>query len=66
MLGWREFVWGVYWLWMPGYRDQNVLGAHRAVPPAFTGEARTQMACVTHVVEHVHERAYAHHIERLT
>ena len=65
VLGWREFVWGVYWLWMPGYRDQNVLSAHRAVPPAFTGEARTQMACVTNVVEHVHQRAYAHHIERL-
>ncbi len=50
---------------MPGYRDRNVLDAHRRVPPAFTGEAPTGMACVTNVVEHVHQRAYAHHIERL-
>ncbi len=65
VMGWREFVWGVYWLWMPGYRDQNVLGAHRAVPPAFTGEASTHMACVANVVEHINQRGYAHHIERL-
>ncbi|MDH3684139.1 MAG: hypothetical protein OEV40_29825 [Acidimicrobiia bacterium] len=39
--------------------------ATRAVPPAFTGDADTDMACVSSVVGHVHERGYAHHIERL-
>jgi deoxyribodipyrimidine photolyase-related protein len=65
ILGWREYVWGVYWLWMPGYRNVNALDAGRSVPPVFTGDASTEMACVSAVTGHVHERGYAHHIERL-
>jgi deoxyribodipyrimidine photolyase-related protein len=65
VLGWREYVWGLYWLWMPDYRDRNGLDARRPVPPAFTGAAATEMACVGSVVEHLHDNAYAHHIERL-
>jgi deoxyribodipyrimidine photolyase-related protein len=65
VIGWREYVWGLYWLWMPEYRNENRLSAHRAVPPAFTGDASTEMACVRSVVGHVHDRGYAHHIERL-
>ncbi len=65
VMGWREYVWGLYWLWMPDYRTQNHLGATRPVPPAFTGEATTEMRCVASVAHHVHERGYAHHIERL-
>ena len=63
--GWREYVWGLYWHWMPEYRHENGLGARRAVPPAMTGAADTSMACVRGVVDHVRERGYAHHIERL-
>jgi deoxyribodipyrimidine photolyase-related protein len=65
VLGWREYVWGVYWLWMPDYRSANALGATRPVPPAFTGEATTEMACVSSVIGHLHDHGYAHHIERL-
>ncbi len=65
IIGWREYVWGVYWLWMPDYRDTNNLGATRAVPKAFTGEAPTKMACVGNAVAHVEAHGYAHHIERL-
>lgn len=65
VIGWREYVWCVYWLWMPEYRDQNGLNANRAVPKAFTGETPTQMACVANVMSHVEDRGYAHHIERL-
>ncbi len=65
VLGWREYVWGMYWLNMPDYRNQNRLAAHRPLPPAFTGEAPTEMACVASVVAHIHDHAYAHHIERL-
>jgi deoxyribodipyrimidine photolyase-related protein len=65
VLGWREYVWGMYWLNMPDFRSYNRLDAHRRVPPAFTGDADTEMACVASVVTHVHENAYAHHIERL-
>jgi (6-4)DNA photolyase len=65
VIGWREYVWGVFWLWMPGYRGLNDLGATRPVPPAFTGDAPTEMACVGHAVRHLHDHGYTHHIERL-
>jgi deoxyribodipyrimidine photolyase-related protein len=65
VLGWREYVWGLYWLWLPEYRSLNRLGAHRPVPPAFTGDSTTEMACVDAVARHVRDRGYAHHIERL-
>lgn len=65
VIGWREYVWGVYWLWMPEYRDHNKLQASRPVPPAFIGEASTEMACVAAVMSHLDAHGYAHHIERL-
>ncbi len=65
VLGWREYVWGVFWLWMPDYRDDNALDARRPVPPVFRGEAGTEMACVDNVIGHVHDHGFAHHIERL-
>jgi deoxyribodipyrimidine photolyase-related protein len=65
VIGWREYVWGVYWLWMPDYRRRNALGADRPVPPAFRGEASTDMNCVHHCLSTLHDRAYNHHIQRL-
>ncbi len=65
VIGWREYVWGVYWLWMPGYRDRNALGADRPVPPAFRGDATTDMNCVHQCISTLHDRAYNHHIQRL-
>jgi deoxyribodipyrimidine photolyase-related protein len=64
VLGWREYVWGLYWQWMPGYRAENGLGADQPLPPAFTGTP-TAMACVAHTVEALGERGWVHHIERL-
>lgn len=64
VIGWREYVWGVYWRWMPEYRSANELGAHRRVPPAFTG-APTRMRCVETSVRGLHDHAYTHHIQRL-
>jgi len=65
VIGWREYVWGVYWLWMPDYRDRNALGADRPVPPVFLGEATTDMNCVANSMSTLHDRAYNHHIQRL-
>ncbi|MGE5211524.1 MAG: cryptochrome/photolyase family protein, partial [Acidobacteriota bacterium] len=65
VIGWREYVWGVYWLWMPDYRSCNALDADRPVPPAFRGEAATDMNCVHHCVSSLHDHAYNHHIQRL-
>ncbi|NNE94407.1 MAG: cryptochrome/photolyase family protein [Acidimicrobiales bacterium] len=65
VIGWREYVWGLYWLWMPDYRSANALNAELPVPPSFTGVAQTHMACVASVVGNVEKHGYAHHIERL-
>ena len=65
VIGWREYVWGVYWLWMPEYRDRNVLGAVRPVPPVFLGDTTTDMNCVSQCMTTLHEHAYNHHIQRL-
>jgi len=65
VIGWREYVWSVYWLWGPEYRHRNHLNADQRVPPAFTGDATTEMACVASTVAGIEGRAYAHHIERL-
>jgi deoxyribodipyrimidine photolyase-related protein len=64
VIGWREYVWGVYWLWMPEYRSANALAATRPLPPVFTG-AHTEMRCLRTCLDGVAERAYNHHIQRL-
>ena len=65
VIGWREYVWGVYWLWMPEYRHNNELVATRPVPPVFRGEASTDMRCVSHVLADVDRYGWTHHIQRL-
>lgn len=64
ILGWREFVRGVYWLKMPEYGLRNALGADRRLPEFFWS-GRTDMACVADAVESTRVNAYAHHIQRL-
>ncbi len=64
ILGWREFIRGVYWLRMPDYRDSNALGAERALPTFYwTGD--TAMNCLRQAIEDTRHQAYAHHINRL-
>ena len=64
ILGWREYVRGLYWWRMPGYRDTNHFGADRALPDFYwTGE--TDMACLREAVLHSRDHAYSHHIQRL-
>ncbi len=64
IIGWREFVWGVYWLW-PDQYDANALGHRRQLPPAFTGDAKTDMRCLQIALDGLRERGWAHHIQRL-
>ena len=64
ILGWREFVRGLYWLKMPDYADQNALEAHRPLP-AFFWTADTMMNCLKQCVSETRDHAYAHHIQRL-
>ena len=64
ILGWREFVRGVYWLRMPDYEDSNFLDAERPLP-AFYWTAETDLNCLRETVEATRRNAYAHHIQRL-
>ena len=64
IIGWREYVWGLYWLWMPEYRDLNAMDADLDLPASFTGTP-TELACVSHTVASIDDRAWVHHIERL-
>lgn len=65
IIGWREYIWNCYWRWMPEYRDMNMLGASHDLPEMFLNHDATSMNCMKSVIQHVSERAYAHHIERL-
>jgi deoxyribodipyrimidine photolyase-related protein len=64
ILGWREYVRGLYWLKMPQYRDLNALGADRQLP-GFYWNADSGMACMDHAIGQTRDLAYAHHIQRL-
>ncbi len=64
IIGWREYVWGLYWLW-PDHADSNALNHRRELPPMFTGEASTDMACLADTFAGLDERAWVHHIPRL-
>ena len=64
ILGWREYVRGIYWLNMPGYVDLNSSNAHAPLPSFYwTGE--TNMACLRDAIGQTLTHGYAHHIQRL-
>ncbi len=64
IIGWREFVRGVYFLEGPDYAGRNALGHDRALPDLYWG-GETRMRCLDHAVAQTREEAYAHHIQRL-
>jgi deoxyribodipyrimidine photolyase-related protein len=64
VIGWREYVRGIYWLRMPEYAASNALAATRPLPD-FYWTADTKMACIKAAVTQTKEEAYAHHIQRL-
>ncbi|MCB1424382.1 MAG: cryptochrome/photolyase family protein [Zhengella sp.] len=64
IIGWREFIRGIYWLNMPDYAASNRLHARRALPGFFwTGD--TPMNCLAQAIAETRANAYAHHIQRL-
>jgi len=64
ILGWREYVRGIYWTQMPQYQVRNALGAVADLPDFYwTGE--TDMACLRDAIGQTLRHGYAHHIQRL-
>ncbi|WP_375460788.1 cryptochrome/photolyase family protein [uncultured Enterovirga sp.] len=64
IIGWREYVRGVYWLRMPDYAASNALGADRPLP-WFYWSGETRMNCLSEAIRNTAEHAWAHHIQRL-
>lgn len=64
ILGWREYVRGIYWLHMPQYGQQNYFAAKRPLPK-FYWTAQTSLYCLAEAVRHTRDHAYSHHIQRL-
>jgi len=65
IIGWREYVNGMYWYLGPDYRENNQLGATRPLLPLFSDSNKTQMNCVKTIVSDIENRAWVHHIPRL-
>jgi deoxyribodipyrimidine photolyase-related protein len=64
ILGWREYVRGLYWLKMPEYEHENYLAADRSLPSMFW-TAESNMRCMQQCISQTKQHAYAHHIQRL-
>lgn len=64
ILGWREYVRGIYWTRMPDYAGTNALGATRDLP-WFYWSGETDMNCLRQCIGDTLRHAYAHHIQRL-
>jgi len=64
IIGWREFVRGLYWHRMPQYLDDNALDAHQPLP-TFYWTGKTDYACLKATIDQTLDTGYAHHIQRL-
>ena len=65
VIGWREYINGVYWYFGQNYREENQLELNRPLLPLFTDPAKTKMACVSTQIKDIQSRAWVHHIPRL-
>ena len=64
IIGWREYMRGIYWREMPNYAKKNVLDNQNSLPD-FYWTAKTKMNCLHHSIQNSLDHAYAHHIQRL-
>ena len=64
IIGWREYMRGIYWREMPNYREKNALDNHNPLPE-FYWTAKTKMNCLQQSIQNSLDNAYAHHIQRL-
>lgn len=64
ILGWREYIRGMYWMRMPLMEQENFL-EHRQPLPEFYWTGQTKMNCLSQAIGQSLDQAYAHHIQRL-
>jgi deoxyribodipyrimidine photolyase-related protein len=64
ILGWREYVRGIYWTHMPSYVERNAQAARQPLP-AFYWTGKTELKCLADAIDQTLTHGYAHHIQRL-
>ncbi|MFW6339966.1 MAG: cryptochrome/photolyase family protein [Wenzhouxiangella sp.] len=64
IIGWREYIRGIYWLKMPGYAELNTLDHDQPLPDWYWS-GKTHMRCLARAIDATRRNAYAHHIQRL-
>ncbi|WP_299065116.1 cryptochrome/photolyase family protein [uncultured Polaribacter sp.] len=64
ILGWREYMRGMYWMLMPNYKNENFLNNKNKLP-AFFWTGKTKMNCLKNAIQNSLNNGYAHHIQRL-
>jgi deoxyribodipyrimidine photolyase-related protein len=64
IIGWREYIRGIYWLKMPEYKEENFFNATRNLPD-FYWHGNSKMNCLNQCIQETKKNAYAHHIQRL-
>lgn len=65
VIGWREYINGMYWFLGEDYKYENQLNANRKLLPLFSDSSKTEMNCVRSIVADIEARAWVHHIPRL-
>ena len=65
IIGWREYINGLYWYFGEAYRNRNQLQATRKLLPLYEDPSKTQMNCMKSIVTDINQRAWVHHIPRL-
>ena len=65
LIGWREYINGIYWYFGEDYRELNHFESKRKLLPLFHDAQKTEMVCVSDAIEGINERSWVHHIPRL-
>ena len=65
IIGWREYVNGMYWFLGDDYRNENELAVNRKLLPLFDDPSKTKMNCLSTIVGEIQQNAWTHHIPRL-
>jgi deoxyribodipyrimidine photolyase-related protein len=65
LIGWREYINGIYWLFGDTYRESNFWNGKGDLPPLFYDSSKTEMNCLSNIVQEIHDRSWVHHIPRL-
>lgn len=65
IIGWREYIRGIYWFYMPNYAELNYFNHKNNLPDFYWDHQKTKMTCLSVAIKQTYDNAYSHHIQRL-